>query len=73
MSEPRTPLYFPCIKEFRLKHNKTQQQIANILHCQREVYRRYECGNRELPVWALLKLADYYHTTTDDILGQQKK
>lgn len=35
-----------------------------------DVYRRYENGKREIPVWALLKLADYYHTSTDYILGR---
>ena len=35
----------------------------------RQVYRRYEKGKYELPVWALIKLAKYYHTSTDYILG----
>ena len=34
------------------------------------VYRRYENGKREIPAWALIKLADYYHTSTDYILGR---
>ena len=34
-----------------------------------EVYRRYEKGIREIPVWALLKLARLYGTSTDYILG----
>ena len=33
-------------------------------------YRRYETGEREIPVWALIKLADLYHTSTDYILGR---
>ena len=33
------------------------------------VYRRYEKGEREIPVWALIKLARLYGTTTDYILG----
>lgn len=35
----------------------------------REVYRRYETGEREIPVWALIKLAGLYKTSTDYILG----
>lgn len=35
-----------------------------------EVYRRYEKGLREIPVWALIKLADYYQTSTDYLLGR---
>ena len=36
----------------------------------REGYRRYESGEREIPVWALIKLADLYNTSTDYILGR---
>jgi transcriptional regulator with XRE-family HTH domain len=50
--------------------DQTQQEIADYLHMHRSVYRRYESGERELPVWALNKLADYYHTSTDYILGR---
>ena len=34
-----------------------------------EVYRRYEVGLREIPVWALIKLAELYNVSTDYILG----
>ena len=36
----------------------------------RGVYQRYESGRREIPAWALIKLADYYQTSTDYILGR---
>ena len=29
----------------------------------------YESGEREIPVWALIKLADYYRVSTDYLLG----
>ena len=32
-------------------------------------YRRYEKGTREIPVWAVIKLAKFYNTSTDYILG----
>lgn len=35
----------------------------------KEVYGRYERGEREIPAWALIKLAKYYHTSTDYLLG----
>ena len=62
-------MYFERLEELRTDHDKTQKEIANILHCQREVYRRYEKGTREIPVWALCKLALYYGVSTDYILG----
>ena len=33
------------------------------------VYRRYEAGLREIPVWALIKLSELYNVSTDYILG----
>lgn len=39
----------------------------------RGVYQRYENGRREIPVWALVKLADYYHTSTDYLLGRTNR
>lgn len=40
---------------------------------QRSVYRRYETGEREIPVWAVIKLAQLYHVTTDYLLGLSDK
>ena len=62
-------MYFHRIEDLRVDHDKTQKEIAEYLNCQREVYRRYEKGIREIPVWALIKLAEYYDVTTDYILG----
>ena len=62
-------MYFPRIEELRIDHDMTQQQGADILHCNREVYRRYEKGTREIPVWAVIMLSKLYDTTTDYILG----
>lgn len=33
------------------------------------VYRRYELGQREIPVWAVIKLAKFYQVSTDYLLG----
>lgn len=57
------------ISDLRVDHDKTQKQIADLLHCQREVYRRYEKGERELPLWAAVKLAKYYNVSIDYLLG----
>ena len=37
----------------------------------REVYRRYEAGIREIPVWAVIRLAELYHVSTDYLLGRE--
>lgn len=61
-------MFFRRIGELRIDHDKTQREVANYLYMNLEVYRRYEKGTREIPVWAVIKLADYYKTTTDYIL-----
>ena len=59
------------VEDLRVDHDLTQQQIADILHCQREVYRRYEKGTRELPLSYAIILADYYHVSLDYLVGRK--
>lgn len=60
---------FQRLEDLRRDADKTQEEIAEILNCQREVYRRYERGIHEIPVWALIRLAAYYNVSTDYMLG----
>ena len=62
-------MYFRRIEDLRIDNDKTQQWVAEYLHLNREVYRRYEKGIREIPVWAVIKLAELYGVTTDYLLG----
>ena len=63
-------MYFQRIGDLRSDRDLRQKDIAVLLNLNTEVYRRYEKGEREIPVWALIKLADYYHTSTDYLLGR---
>ena len=60
---------FRRIRDLREDSDRTQQEVADYLHMHKSVYGRYEHGEREIPVWALIKLAKYYHTSTDYLLG----
>jgi transcriptional regulator with XRE-family HTH domain len=62
-------LYFRRLYELREDRDLTQKEVAEYLSMQPNVYRRYEKGLREIPVWAVVKLARYYKTSTDYILG----
>ncbi len=66
-------MYFPRLADLRNDRDMTQESIAVILNCNREVYRRYEKGIREIPVWAVIKLAEYYNCSTDYLLGISKE
>ncbi len=62
-------MYFQRLEDLRSDRDWTQIEIAKYLSLNREVYRRYEKGIREIPVWAVIKLAGLYKTSTDYILG----
>ncbi len=62
-------LHFQRLEDLRVDADKTQQEIADLLHMQREVYRRYEKGIYDIPVWAVIQLAQFYGVTTDYLLG----
>ena len=55
------------IRDLREDNDKTQAQIAKALNMQVTVYQRYERGERELPFWVAIKLADYYGVSLDFI------
>lgn len=66
-------LYKSRIEDLRIDNDLTQKEVADILHCQREVYRRYEKGTRELPLSYAIVLADYYHVSLDYLVGRSNK
>ena len=63
-------MYFRRIYELRTDHDLTQKAVAEMLDMNLQVYRRYEKGDRDIPLWALIRLADYYGTSTDYLLGR---
>ena len=62
-------MYLKRLEDLRIDHDLTQQDIADILFCKREVYRRYEKGIRELPLSYAIKLAEYYNVSLDYLVG----
>lgn len=63
-------MYFPRLADLRCDNDLHQADVAAYLCMHKEVYGRYERGVREIPAWAVIKLADLYHTSTDYILGR---
>ena len=53
-------MVFKRIYDLRIDNDMTQQQLADYLICNRQVYARYERGQREIPVSMLIKLAKLY-------------
>ena len=62
-------MYLKRMEDLRIDNDLTQQDVANILNCQREVYRRYEKGIRELPLSYAVILAKFYKVSLDYLVG----
>jgi len=61
--------YFPRLRDLREDHDLSQEQVAKLLGMKQPQYSRYERGIRDIPTDILIKLAQYYKTSTDYILG----
>ena len=64
-----TARYIKRIRDLREDHDKTQQEIADVLGTSQTMYARYERGANELPIRHLLVLCKYYGVSADYILG----
>ena len=54
--------------DLREDHDLTQKALADYLHVRQNTYSQYENGQRQLPLELLIRLAQFYHTSTDYIL-----
>ena len=61
------------LRDLREDHDKTQQDIADILGTSQTMYARYERGANGLPLRHLLTLAEYYGVSADYLLGRSDK
>ena len=57
------------LKDIREDSDIKQDVLAKYLHIAQNTYSQYENGVRQLPISALIKLARYFNTSTDYILG----
>lgn len=58
------------LKELRKSRNLNQQAVAEVLNCSQAVYSRYEKGDREPPLETLIRLADFYQVSLDELVGR---
>lgn len=57
------------IRDLREDRDLTQRQVAAMLGMSQTGYSKYETGENDIPNQVLIKLAKFYDTTTDYILG----
>ena len=58
------------IKELREDTDTKQETLADFLNVKQSTYSKYELGKINVPIEALIKLADYYNTSVDYIVGR---
>lgn len=58
------------IRDLREDRDLTQKQVSKMLMCDQSLYSKYERGEREIPLVLMIKLADYYGTSIDYLVGR---
>lgn len=57
------------IKDLREDKDLSQKEIAKILNMSQTGYSKYEVGTNDIPTKILIKLAKFYNTSVDYLLG----
>ena len=58
------------IRDLREDRDLYQKDLAEYLKCTQVCYSHYEMGKRDIPTDVLIKLAEFYRTSTDYLLGR---
>ncbi|HCI21129.1 MAG TPA: transcriptional regulator [Clostridiales bacterium] len=58
------------IRDLREDRDLRQKDMAEYLRCTQVSYSHYELGKRDIPTDVLIRLADFYGTSTDYLLGR---
>ena len=61
------------IRDLREDRDLTQKQVAQMLGMSQTGYSKYETGENDIPTLILIKLADFYGTSIDYLLGRTDK
>lgn len=61
--------YNEILKNLRIDHDKSQADIAKLLHTTQTYYSKYELGKHPLPIEHLITLCRYYNVSSDYVLG----
>ena len=61
------------IRNLREDKGLTQTDIAKYLGMSQTGYSKYETGENDIPTPILIKLADFYNTSVDYLLGRTDK
>ena len=60
---------FTRIRDLREDRDLNQTAVAKMLGMSQTGYSKYETGENDIPTWVLIKLAQFYNTSVDYLLG----
>lgn len=58
------------LRDLREDNDIKQKDLASFLNIKQNTYSQYETEKREIPLSILWKLADYYNTSIDYLVGR---
>lgn len=61
---------YPRIRDLREDSDLNQTQVAKMLGMSQTGYSKYETGENDIPTAVLIKLARFYGTSVDYLLGE---
>ena len=61
------------IRDLREDNDLTQTKLAQFLGCTQQTYSRYESGEITIDIHSLIKLAKFYNTSIDYLVGLTDK
>ncbi|MBQ7035173.1 MAG: helix-turn-helix transcriptional regulator [Clostridia bacterium] len=61
------------LRNLREDKDLSQKELAKILGMSQTGYSKYETGENDIPTTILIKLADFYGTSIDYILGRSNQ
>ena len=61
------------MKSLRKEAKLSQVNLAKDLSMHTTPYRRYESGERDLPMEVAIQIADYYHVSLDYLVGRSEE
>jgi len=61
--------FYQRIRDLREDADLNQTQVGEILGINQRMYSNYETGKRQFPAHLLIKLAVFYETSVDYLLG----
>lgn len=61
--------FYQRLRDMREDHDKSQEEIAKVLHTTRQQYSRWESGAYQMPIENYKILAQYYNVSIDYLCG----